>query len=160
MNSVTPLFSASEPSPYWNLVTDQVMGGVSNAQVQHDAEGVHLLGHVSLENNGGFIQIQLAKPANLRTELYQGVFIEWRSEHPEAFELLIKSSQLWMPWQSYRATALAEAEWQTLFIPFAQFTPYKTQTRLRLDKITKFSVLAGGEDKLVKLSIRQFGLYN
>lgn len=158
--NITTLYQAGTQTPPWRVVTDQVMGGVSKAQLFHDTEGTHLVGDVSLENNGGFIQIQLDRPKELSPELYQGVFIEWRSEHAQPFELLIKSSQLWMPWQSYRAKAMASQEWQSLFIPFQQFTPYKTQTQLRLDKITKFSVLAGGEDKFVQLSIRQFGLYN
>lgn len=157
---LTPLYQTETQTSPWRVVTDQVMGGVSNAQLIHNTDGVHLEGDVSLENNGGFIQIQIQRPAELKPELFQGIYLEWRSEHAQPFDLLIKSSQLWMPWQSYRAKAMATEEWQTLFIPFQNFSPYKTQTQLRLDKISKFSVLAGGEDKFVQLSIRQFGLYN
>lgn len=157
--NITPLFQAETKNSPWRVVTDQVMGGVSRAQLIQNEQGVHLEGDVSLENNGGFIQIQMARPADLNTALSQGIYIEWCSEHAQPFELLIKSSQLWMPWQSYRITATAFNEWQTLFIPFSEFKPYKTQTRLRVDKITKFSVLAGGENKFVKLSIKHFGLY-
>ena len=47
----------------WQLFTDRVMGGVSNGtMVRETVEGrpaVRMRGDVSLENNGGFVQIAL-----------------------------------------------------------------------------------------------------
>lgn len=44
--------------PAWQVVTDQVMGGKSQATMHYDNQVVHFNGQVSLANNGGFIQIQ------------------------------------------------------------------------------------------------------
>ena len=48
---------------YWQLFTDQVMGGVSKATIVRDAvagrAAIRMRGDVSLENNGGFVQIVL-----------------------------------------------------------------------------------------------------
>jgi 2-keto-3-deoxy-6-phosphogluconate aldolase len=47
----------------WQLFTDQVMGGVSKAIMTRDAiagrAAICMRGDVSLENNGGFVQIAL-----------------------------------------------------------------------------------------------------
>ena len=47
----------------WQLLTDQVMGGVSKGSLVRAAvagrPAIRMLGDVSLENNGGFIQIAL-----------------------------------------------------------------------------------------------------
>ena len=146
----------------WTMVSDQVMGGVSQGIMQTTKNGVNLQGRVSLENNGGFLQVQWQVSNSIsQTELqsYQGIFIEWSSQQDEDLELLLKSGQLWMPWQSYRCKAKATLEWQTLFIPFELFQPYRTKTRLNPKRINKFSVLAGGKEMDVNVTIRQFGLF-
>jgi hypothetical protein len=47
----------------WQILTDQVMGGVSKGTMVRDAvagrPAIRMRGDVSLENNGGFIQIAL-----------------------------------------------------------------------------------------------------
>ncbi|MBT5822185.1 MAG: hypothetical protein HOH68_07625, partial [Rhodobacteraceae bacterium] len=42
----------------WRYIGDNVMGGVSSGQAQIGAEGLHLTGQVSTDNNGGFIQVR------------------------------------------------------------------------------------------------------
>jgi hypothetical protein len=47
----------------WQLFTDRVMGGVSNGTMIREMvagrPAIHMRGDVSLENNGGFVQISL-----------------------------------------------------------------------------------------------------
>ena len=49
----------------WQLLTDQVMGGVSKGIMVRDAvagrPAIRMRGDVSLENNGGFVQIALGQ---------------------------------------------------------------------------------------------------
>ena len=66
----------------WTMVSDQVMGGVSQGTMQTTKNGVNLQGRVSLENNGGFLQVQWQVSNSIsQTDLqnYQGIFIEWCS---------------------------------------------------------------------------------
>ena len=46
----------------WKMITDQVMGGISQGQFHYqkigDSYAVVLTGSVSTKNNGGFIQIR------------------------------------------------------------------------------------------------------
>ena len=68
-----------QPSP-WLVISDQVMGGVSSAELRQDQRDSSncscLVGRTRLDNNGGFVQMKLdIPPSELRTD-YQGVFIE------------------------------------------------------------------------------------
>ncbi|WEJ61646.1 CIA30 family protein [Thiomicrorhabdus lithotrophica] len=153
---------ATDTKHSWKMVSDQVMGGISQGIMQTTENGVNLQGRVSLKNNGGFLQVQWQLSNSIsQTELqsYRGIFIEWCSQKNEELELLLKSAQLWMPWQSYRCKATATPEWQMLYIPFELFQPYRTQTRLNPKRINKFSVLAGGKEMDVNVTIRQFGFF-
>lgn len=50
----------------WELVTDRVMGGVSNGRIEQTVingrTAIRMTGRVSLDNNGGFIQIAADLP--------------------------------------------------------------------------------------------------
>ena len=51
-----------ENAKYWQYISDQTMGGISNGQAVLDKDGdiifARLTGNVSTANNGGFIQIR------------------------------------------------------------------------------------------------------
>ena len=160
-----PLFSndSTASQTNWLMVSDQVMGGKSQGSIQMTEAGVTMQGQVSLENNGGFLQIQWpisnSVPAS-DLQNYRGVFIEWCAQQNETLELLLKSTQLWMPWQSYRYKANVTTQWQTIYVPFEAFEPFRTRTALKPQRITKFAVLAGGKAISVNVTIRKFGLYS
>ena len=52
----------ADPQQRWTYVSDQVMGGVSQGQLQFEQQDgekyARMSGRVSTENNGGFIQIR------------------------------------------------------------------------------------------------------
>ncbi len=155
---------AREKDPQWRFVSDQVMGGQSQGQVSfHDqlASPCHCLsGLVSLENNGGFLQMQLIDLDRLAVNFadYDGLFIEVKgNEH--RYNLHIRTSQLWLPWQSFRQSFNATETWQRLFLPFKDFTAYKTFTDLNPQKIKRLGILAIGESFEADICIRTLGLY-
>ena len=151
--------SKQQQKTQWNMVSDQVMGGLSQGHAELNESAIKLTGQVSLENNGGFLQIQYPIEKAHRPENYTGIFIKARSVHPQTFDLLLKSSQLWMPWQSFRAEVKLDENWQLIQMPFENFAPYRTQTRLNPRAITKFSILAGGKAMEIELEISEFGFY-
>lgn len=159
ITSLYPVNALSDKPIQWNLISDQVMGGLSQGQMQSSNEWVNMQGEVSLANNGGFLQLQTLIPKNINAGEYQGISVEICSQQPCQLQLLIKSSQLWMPWQSYRAQINATPDWQSFYVPFTDFAPYKTRTSLNPKRITKFAVLAGGSAMDVNVSIKQLGLY-
>ena len=56
----SPMFPFSADSETkWRVVNDGVMGGLSQATLTYDKEGIaHWTGAISLENNGGFSSIR------------------------------------------------------------------------------------------------------
>lgn len=143
----------------WRMISDQVMGGLSDGVMQSTEQLANMQGQVSLENNGGFLQLQSTMPKTLNASQYAGVVIEVCSETDMELQLLIKSSQLWMPWQSFRAAIRTNSNWQQYVIPFSEFKPYKTKTLLNPKSMTTFAVLAGGQVMDVNVSIKMFGFY-
>ena len=152
------LYSAQEGQANWQMVTDQVMGGVSVATMHSSAQGVSLQGQVSYENNGGFVQIKWPLPSDLNWAQYDGLYIEAKSSNALQVEAVLKSSQLWMPWQSYRVSLALSEQWQSFVLPFSQFAPYRTQTALNPSRLTQFALLAGQEG-VVEFSVQRLALY-
>ena len=155
---------AMKNSPEWKFVSDQVMGGVSEGQVffnEKEESPCHCLtGLVSLENNGGFLQMQLVNLDQIDVNYadYKGVYIEVKGNNHE-YNLHLRTSQLWLPWQSFRQKILAGQKWQRLFLPFDEFESYKTFSELNHKKIHRLGILAIGEAFESNICIRNLGLY-
>ncbi len=88
-------------SPRWQLVSDQVMGGVSAGQLSTvntpDSPVYRLTGKVSLDNNGGFIQ--MAADINPPPTDATGLMLDI-SGNGEEYNLHLRTSDLDRPWQS------------------------------------------------------------
>ncbi|WP_051640852.1 CIA30 family protein [Thiomicrorhabdus sp. Milos-T2] len=151
-------------SQTWRFVSDQVMGGVSQGQVNvvtDQNSTFHCLsGQVSLENNGGFLQMQLVNLDKLAINFsdYLGLYIEVKG-NSHNYNLHIRTSQLWLPWQSFRSEFYASNEWQRIFLPFDKFKSYKTLSKLNPKKINRLGILAIGEVFQADICIRNFGVY-
>jgi len=151
-------------SPNWQFVSDQVMGGVSQGSVtfkEDQTSPCHCLtGLVSVENNGGFLQMQLLNLEQLGVdfEAYEGVYLEVKGNH-RPYNIHLRTSQLWLPWQSFRQTFMAKPKWQRLFLPFQKFKPYKTSATLDPKRIKRLGILAIGEAFEADICVRNLGLY-
>lgn len=148
----------------WRLVTDGVMGGVSDGRLEpaiaRDRACLRLQGEVRLDNNGGFIQAALDVPDELLDVVteYSGVLLEVSGNNAE-YNLHLRTRDLSLPWQSYRTTFLAGPEWQTLYLPFADFKPYRTTKTLNTSRLKRISILAIGRAFDADLCIGRIGLY-
>ncbi|HHS99339.1 MAG TPA: hypothetical protein ENK73_00635 [Thiomicrospira sp.] len=155
---------AMKTSPEWFFVSDQVMGGVSNGQVsfkKNETSPCHCLtGKVSLENNGGFLQMQLVHldDLNIHFNDFKGIYIEVKGNNHQ-YNLHLRTSQLLLPWQSFRQQFFASEKWQRLFFSFEEFTSYKTFSKLNPAKISRLGILAIGEAFESNICIRNLGLY-
>jgi hypothetical protein len=152
------------PDDRWRLVTDTVMGGVSSGQLlQEQRLGepcVALRGRVSTENNGGFIQIAMDLAPSLASmaQDYEGLRLDVVG-NGETYNVHLRTSDLWLPWQSYRASFDTAAEWRAVFLPFAEFEPYRTTGGLEIDKLRRIGVVAIGRDFDADLCVRGLAYY-
>lgn len=133
----------------WRLITDQVMGGVSNGSLSLDSylgrDCLRIKGQVSTRNNGGFVQIALDLMVDkaFAASDFEGIMLDVAGNN-EQYNLHLRTSNLWFPWQSYRASFTASNEWQTIKIPFSQITPYRTTDTFRKNKIERIGLVAIG----------------
>lgn len=148
----------------WRLVTDGVMGGISDGRLTVDTvEGrscLRLQGHVSLENNGGFVQmaLDLAGQSPPDASAYDGVLLDVHG-NGETYNVHLRTIDLWLPWQSYRASFHAPAHWTTVRLPFASFTPYRTRIPLALPNLRRIGLVAIGREFDADLCLGRLALY-
>ena len=92
----------------WRLFTDQVMGGVSNGTMARDViagrAAIRMRGDVSLENNGGFVQIVLDLSPDggvVDASGWSGIELDVFG-NDEEYGVHLRTDALTRPWQSYR----------------------------------------------------------
>ena len=146
------------------LITDQVMGGVSNGHMGidqvHGVKCLRLRGTVSTLNNGGFIQIafDLERSGIPDLTAYAGVKLRV-SGNQERYNVHLRTANLWFPWQSYRASFAASADWQDIVLPFDSFEGYKTTRSLNLSKLERVAIVAIGRDFDADLCVSDIHFY-
>ena len=149
----------------WRGVSDNVMGGISEATIAHEASGeqscLHLTGDVRLENNGGFVQAAL----NLKRDGgtfdatgFSGIRLTVKG-NDERYSVHLRTADNSRPWQSYRAHFVAKADPQTLGIPFSEFKPYRIETPLDIAKLRRIGLVAIGRRFQADLHICQLEFY-
>jgi len=148
----------------WRLITDGVMGGVSEGQLTVDnIDGRYCLriqGDVRLDNNGGFVQaaVDLARKNIDNIADYTGLMLEAYG-NDQQYNIHLRSDDIWLPWQSYRASFTAVPEWQTIYLPFADFTPYRIRKALNITKLKRIGLVAIGREFSADLCISKVALY-
>ncbi len=143
----------------WQLVTDQVMGGVSTGTMVRaivaDRAAIHMRGDVSLENNGGFVQIALDLSPDrgvVDASAWSGIELDVFG-NGEEFGLHLRTDALTKPWQSYRQIFTADTEWRTVRLPFDRFIPYRTDTPLDTHRLRRVGVVAIGRARSCDLAL-------
>jgi hypothetical protein len=135
----------NQVEPNWELVTDRVMGGVSNGQIEHAVidgrTATRMTGRVSLDNNGGFIQIAADLPPPPSGA--KGVALELIG-NAETYNIHLRTSDLTRPWQSFRQALTAPAEWTLCHFDFGDFEAHRTDEPLRPGNIRRIGIVAIG----------------
>lgn len=148
----------------WQMRTDNVMGGVSKGGLTvHEHLGkacLRMQGQVSTENNGGFVQMSLSVSNQIMFDAYQyaGVFLEVAG-NSESYNLHLRTANLSLPWQSYRATFQATPEWSQVRIPFAEITPHRVTSPFKQSAIRRIGLVAIGREFTADLCVAKVGLY-
>lgn len=148
----------------WRKVTDGVMGGISSGVLSPDTIDnkacLRLRGDVRLENNGGFIQaaLDVENTAAADASAYSGFLLEVYGNNQE-YNLHLRSGDVWLPWQSYRASFRAPARWQTLRLPFTEFSGYRIGKKLDLTQLERIGLVAIGRAFTADLCIGKLALY-
>ena len=150
----------------WEGFTDQVMGGVSEMSVTRiptaERSYIRMSGEVSLERNGGFIQLRLklaeGKPFNGSS--YSGVRLTVRGKG-SSYYLFLRTAANILPWKFYKAKIPVSPEWQTIDIPWENFKggDYGRIVKLNLKALKSIALTAYGEAFNAEIEMSEIGFY-
>jgi hypothetical protein len=151
----------------WEGFTDRVMGGVSQISVLRipDPQGtfIRMRGRVSLENNGGFVQIRLKLTSSLRCfdgSTYRGIRLRVRGEG-SGYYIFLRTANTIVPWKYYAAPVPVDSDWQVVDIPWSDFEAgdYGRLGRLRTDRLRSVALVAYGKAFDAQVDLKEIGLY-
>lgn len=149
----------------WRSVSDKVMGGISEVSIARDIiDGrscMHLTGHVSLENEGGFVQASLdlaQEKDGLNASGYAGIRLVARG-NGEKYSVHLRTPDNVRPWQSYRAHFVAGSPWQWHDLPFSDFAPHRIDVGLDVTRLRRIGLVAIGRTFDADLALSELSFY-
>jgi len=149
----------------WQLFSDAVMGGVSRGELQYGLlDGrlaLRMTGTVSLENNGGFLQIAIdlaSGGGTVDASAWRGIAITVRGDGA-SYGAHLRSRDAQRPWQSYRALFVASSSWQRIELPFAEFSPHRLETPLDITQLRRLGLVAIGSQRAVDLAVAELSFF-
>lgn len=136
--------SAAEVAQRWSAFSDRVMGGVSVAHAAlmevHGQPSLRLTGRVSLENNGGFVQV--ARPLDdLDASSFSGVQLRVCGV-PGSYFVHLRTADTRAPWQYYGAPLPVTPAWADVFLPWLAFTPVALGAPLDVRRLQRIGLVA------------------
>ncbi len=150
----------------WQLFTDRVMGGVSNGTMDREMvagrPAIRMRGDVSLENNGGFVQISLDfSPDGNAVDLsaWSGIELDVFG-NGEEYSIHLRTSDLNRPWQSYRQSFRADPQWRTAPFRFQDFAPFRTDVALDTRRLRRLGLVAIGRAFSADLAVGGVRLFS
>ena len=150
----------------WRGVSDKVMGGISEVSITRDIiDGrscIHLTGHVSLENEGGFVQasLDLAQENEcLNASGYKGIRFAARG-NAEKYSVHLRTPDNVRPWQSYRAHFIAGSLWQRHDLPFSDFAPHRIDVGLDVTQLRRIGLVAIGRTFDADLALSELSFFS
>ncbi len=146
----------------WRLVSDGVMGGLSQGQLQvtyyRGRDSLCLSGVVTTANNGGFIQMALDLPTGLESSACRGVRLMVAGNN-ESYNLHLRTADLQRPWQAYRQSFTVTPDWHTLDLPFKVLHAHRTQQIFRPECLIRVGLVAIGRDFNAELYLAEAVMY-
>ena len=148
----------------WNFITDQVMGGVSTGKfIVEKVEGIlcyRMIGDISTQNNGGFIQIKAKLSPEIKSEDYNGIYIKVYGNEKK-YNLHLRSALTLAPWQYYSYTFDTTKNWNEIRAPFKKFKKsnfYQPKSILG-QNINSVGLVAGFDDFKSDICLSEIGFY-
>lgn len=149
----------------WALVSDRVMGGVSSGRLDRvevaGRPALRLTGKVSLENEGGFLQMALdLQPGGdpIDAAGWRGIALDVIGDGAR-YNLHLRTAAVERPWQSYRLSFVAPQRWTRVRLPFAQVAPHRVAVPFDPATLRRIGLVAIGQAREVDLALGYAGFY-
>ena len=131
----------------WSAFTDRVMGGVSVAKASllevQGEQALRLTGRVSLERNGGFIQV--ARPfadGSVNAAAFSGLQLRVCGT-PGSYFVHLRTADTRAPWQYYGAPLEVRPTWHDVYLPWSAFRPVSLTEPLDATRLQRIGIVAG-----------------
>lgn len=154
------------PGAGWRGFSDRVMGGISNAELDSATIAgkncIRLLGNVTRESNGGFIQMALyfgRNYAELNGSDYDGVELLVYGNN-EDYNLHVRTSDCGWHDQSYRMTFFAEPRWQRIRVPWEAFEANRLKVPLDSATLQRIAILGWMREFEADIALAEISLYS
>ncbi len=149
----------------WALVSDRVMGGVSSGSMSRETvagrEAIRMTGDVSLENNGGFLQValDLGEAGDVvDASQWDGIRLDVLG-NDQVYNLHLRTAENRRPWESYRQNFLARSEWTTVLLPFFKFEPHRTERSFNPTRLRRLGIVAIGREFEADIAVADIRFY-
>ena len=119
----------NKPEDRWKFISDTVMGGISSGRLSFsaddDANFARMVGKVSTENNGGFIQFRRSVINGLPTNT-KGLKLSSRGNGQKYF-VHIRTKGTFLPWQYYQQSFMANEDWSEKALDYCEGSGYPVE---------------------------------
>tara|TARA_A100001011_G_scaffold39757_1_gene37531 strand:- start:204 stop:758 length:555 start_codon:yes stop_codon:yes gene_type:complete len=146
----------------WKYFSDQVMGGRSQGKAELLSENskpfLRMKGIVTVENNGGFIQIRSAV-GNLKKTL-EGIEIKVRG-NGERYYVFVRTTSTILPWQYYKAPFETKADWDNVQLKFSEFDRSSAWLKRKIapDSIKSIGIVAFGRNHEALIDVSEIKFF-
>ena len=150
----------------WSLVTDRVMGGISDAEYLFGSDEcfkyIKMKGNVLLENNGGFVQVALPLALHSKTfdaTAYSGVRF-WVKGNGQQYYVHLKNDKTSLHRQYYSAGFIASENWNQIETPFEKFKPQALNAKMDVKSLSRIAIVGAKKAYEVDLYIGPIEFYS
>ena len=143
----------------WKMITDQVMGGISQGQFNYQKIGnnnaVVLTGSVSTKNNGGFIQIR-RNLNNINLNKVNKVTINAKGNNEKYF-IHLRTTFTVLPWQYYQYSFIVQKDFKNFILPIRNFkkSGFLLPDKISPKNIKSIGIVAFGRDYKAELIVKE-----
>ena len=153
----------NKPEDRWKFIADTVMGGISSGKlsfsVDDNANFARMVGKVSTENNGGFIQFRRSVINGLPAKT-KGLKLSLRGNGQKYF-VHIRTKGTFLPWQYYQQSFMANEDWSETTMLLNEFRPSGILLRKTIDpkSIKSIGIVAFGRDHEAEIDVRKISFF-
>ena len=137
-----------------------------SGRIVKDAGESRLLiqGDVTLQNNGGFIQMRLKlteRPSFYDGSSHKGIRITARGKAGDGYYIFIRTRQTRFPWKYFSAPFSISDEWQSIDLEWDSFEPgnYGRMGSLKPDQLTSIAITAAFKEFSPVLEVREISFF-
>lgn len=143
----------------WKFISDDVMGGLSTGSVVYETSkgkaAALLSGNVTVENNGGFIQIRrdLSK-INLDKAKFVKVIVKGNDQK---YFIHLRTTGMFLPWQYYQSEFIAGKDYSQILLPISEFkrSGFPLTKNIKSKSIVAIGLVAIGRNHQAKLYVKE-----